>query len=42
MKQALIAVLMIAAFVAASLIALAVTEEVTSVSQTMHSDNQTR
>ena len=42
MKQALIAVLMTTGFVAASLIALCMAEEVTSISQSLQSDSQTR
>jgi hypothetical protein len=42
MRQALIAVLMTTGFVAASLIALSMTEEVTSISQSLQSDSQTR
>jgi hypothetical protein len=42
MKQALIAVLVTTVFVAASLIALSMTEEVTSISQSLQSDSQTR
>lgn len=42
MKQALIAVLMTVVFVAASLIALSMTEEVAGNSQSMQSDIRTR
>jgi hypothetical protein len=42
MRQTLIAVLMTTVFVAASLLALSMIEEVTSISQSLQSDSQTR